>query len=153
LNEAAADDVWTGYLVNPLQLCFHEIGHAVVAVRCGREITRVSVNAHGGVTTSTGPASSEALLLISLAGDRAEHLAPGCIPDIIGFGPSKDQRDVDLALDHIGSDQLHRDFVLQDATEQVDHLLLAERDRLDQVARLLLKRQRLDGFELTRWLT
>jgi hypothetical protein len=68
--------------------------------------------------------------------------------DLIGFGPSKDQRDVSFALDVIGGDTLHRDFVLEDATREVDALLTANRDRLDQIARMLLQRRTLEGREL-----
>jgi hypothetical protein len=141
------------YLVLPLQLAYHEVGHALIGHATGRSILRLSVNRHGGLTSSEGPASPLILLLVSLGGSRAERLCPDGVEELADLDAgSRDQRDVDFALDVIGGDKLHRDFVLADAIREVDALLSAERDQLDKVARRLLRLGRLDGRELARLL-
>jgi hypothetical protein len=153
VNAAVEEILRLAYQMHPLQLAYHEVGHGLVAHAVGRQVTRISIDRHGGLMTSEGPASPEALLLVSLAGDRAERLTPGCVENLseIDVG-SKDKADVNFALDVIGSDTLHRDFVLADATCQVDALLREQQEQLDRLARLLLRRHALDGYELRRLL-
>jgi hypothetical protein len=145
LNAVVADIARIGYSLVPLQLAYHEIGHALIAHRCGRTIGRIEVNSHGGRMHSEGVSSPLIGLLCAISGDRAEYLAPGSVPALVGFGHNQDQADANFALDVIGGDQLHRDFVLQDATVEVDKVLLEQRDRLDQLARMLLRHQSLEG--------
>src|SRR5439155_15971141 len=117
--------------------------------RCGRTVDRVAVNRHGGLTSSEGPASPELLLLVSLAGDRAELLTPGCVGNLGDIDvDSKDRADIDLVLNLIASGPIERDFILEDASLQVDALLLENRNRLDRLARQLLRRGHLNGHEV-----
>jgi hypothetical protein len=147
---AVDEIVALGYtFLNPLQLAFHESGHALLAHRCGRVVSSVTVGQHGGLTHSEGPATPEIALVVAIAGGLAERLTPECVENLADLDVgSKDQADVDFALDVIGGDTLHRAFVLEDARRQVAALLTEQRDVLDRTARMLLQRRRLEGREL-----
>lgn len=148
MSTVVADIVRTGYSLVPLQLTFHEAGHAVIAHRCGRAVSRIEVNSDGGCMRSEGVSSPLIGLLCAISGDRAEYLAPGSMTELIGFGRNQDQQDAERCLNLIAAGPTERAWILEDARRQIDEVLVAERDRLDQLARMLLRRRTLEGREL-----
>lgn len=146
-----ADLLRLGYALVPLQLAYHETGHGLVAAAVGRRVTKISIDRHGGSMTSEGPATPEMLLVVSLAGDRAERLTPGSVENLgdIDVG-SRDKADVELALGLIASGTLEHNWILEDAIRQVDQLLTEQRGVLDRLARRLLQHRVLNGDDVHR---
>jgi len=141
-----------GYSLNPWMTPYHESAHALIAHRCGRAVSSLTVSQHGGLTRSEGPSSPEIGLLVALAGDRGELLAPSCLPELIGFSSGQDQVDAEQCLDLIARGPLDREWILANVIDQVDKLLVDERDLLHRIAKQLLQRGRLDGYQLRRLL-
>lgn len=152
MSAIVADILADAYVIHREQLAFHEIGHALIAHRCGRTVGRIEVNSRGGCMRSEGVSSPLIGLLCAISGDRAEYLAAECAQALVGFGHNQDQRDAERCLNLIASGPIEREWILEDARRQVDEVLEQERDRLDRIARMLLQRRTLEARELRTFL-